>query len=187
MSIIFGLLILLGVLFIGITILGYYLPNHWQIEKAVIVNTDKEFIFPLINTIKNWQDWSVWNSDHKLDIEYSGPMTGVGASKKWDGNQIKGKITITKSVSSNTIEFDIKIENDKFNIKNLIVIEATMPAYSQVAWRAELNIPKNFNPIYRYQAYFLKSYMESSMAESLRGLQAIFERNEEIEELDSLD
>jgi hypothetical protein len=39
-------------------------------------------------------------------------MTGVGASKKWDGNQIKGKITITKSVSSNTIEFDIPVAAD---------------------------------------------------------------------------
>jgi hypothetical protein len=178
MSVIFGLLILLGVLFSAIIILGYFLPDRWQVEKAVIVNASEEDIFPLINSLKNWQEWSAWNSENNIDFEFKGPESGVNATQLWNGNQINGKMKISKSIPFNTIEFNLELEKEKFLVKGIIVLEATMPSYTQVAWRSELNMAKNNNPVFRWQAFFLKNYFDTKMNKSLQNLQALFESSD---------
>jgi hypothetical protein len=179
MSIIFILLTLLGLLFAIIIILGYFLPTAWQVEKAVLVQAEAEDIFPFINILKNWQDWSVWNSDNNMEFEFEGPASGNNAVQIWKGTQINGKLTITKSEPNHLLEFNLELEHGRFVVKGIIVLESTMPSYTQVAWRSALNMPQNFNPIYRYQAFFLRNYFESSMQESLLGLQSLFGSSEE--------
>ncbi len=183
MSIIFGLLILLGVLFLIVVILGFFLPDSWRVDKAILVNAELEDIFPFINSLKSWQDWSVWNNDNGITLEYFGPLTGQGAVQNWKGNQINGKLIITKSEANHLLEYKLELEEGRFVVRGIIVLETTMPSYTQVAWRSELIMPKNFNPVSRYQAYFLKNYFDSSMNESLIGLQSIFGTPEEDSEL----
>lgn len=174
MYIIFGLLILLGVLFVILIIFGFFLPTAWRVEKAVLVHAEADEIFPFINTLKNWQEWSVWNADNDMEISHEGPSSGQGAIQHWKSGQIKGKLSITKSENNRLLEYRLELENGRFVINGILVLETTMPNYTQVAWRSELNMPQNLNPINRYQAYFLRNYFDSSMQESLLGLQNFF-------------
>jgi hypothetical protein len=181
MSIIFILLILLGVLFLVVLVLGFLLPNSWRVDREILIQAEAESIFPLINSPKNWQEWSVWNIDNGMKISLSGPSTAKDASMSWKGNQINGKMTVTKSENNRTVELLMDLENGRFLVNCTIVIDGSVPNFSQVAWRSELNMSKNYNPVSRYQAYFLKNYFDTSMSESLNGLKALFP-DEEISE-----
>lgn len=173
MTVIFGLLILFGVLGIILVVLGNFLPTAWTVEKAVLVQATSEEIFPFINTLENWQEWTIWNAENKIEFAHEGPPSGVGATQYWSG-QIKAELVITKSENPKILEYRLELEDAKFIVKGMIVLDATMPQHTQVAWRSTLSVDKRFNPIYRYQAYFLRNYFETAMAESLIGLQTMF-------------
>lgn len=184
MSIIFALLILLGVLFLIVVILGFLLPDSWQVEKAVLVHAEKEDIFPYLNSLKSWQEWSVWNSDNGMKFSYSGPESGAGAVQIWKGSQINGKLMITSTEDNHILNLKLVLEKGRFTLEGIIVLESTMPSYTQVAWRLGLSMPKNYNPVSRYQAYFLKNYFDTGINESLLGLQSLFSVEERQEEDD---
>ena len=184
MSIIFILLILLGVLFLVVLVMGFLLPNSWRVDREILLHGEAENIFPYINNPKNWQEWSVWNNDNGMKFNFSGPSSGKDATMSWKGNQINGKMTIIKSVSNQSAEFQMSLENGRFVVNCTIVIDGSVPEYSQVAWRSELNMSKNYNPVSRYQAYFLKNYFDTSMTESLNGLKTIFPDEEPSDEME---
>ena len=174
MSIIFILLILLGVLFLVVLVMGFLLPNAWRVDREILLQGEAEDIFPLVNIPKNWQEWSLWNIENGMKFSLSGPTAGKDAAMNWKGNQINGKMTVTKSENNKTVELLIDLENGRFKVNSIIVIDGSVPNFSQVAWRSELNMSKNYNPVSRYQAYFLKNYFDTSMSESLNGLKALF-------------
>ena len=174
MSIIFILLILLGVLFLVVLVMGFLLPNAWRVDREILLQGEAEDIFPFVNIPKNWQEWSVWNIENGMKFSLSGPTAGKDSAMSWKGNQINGKMTVTKSENNKTVELLIDLENGRFKVSSIIVIDGSVPNFSQVAWRSELNMSKNYNPVSRYQAYFLKNYFDTSMSESLNGLKALF-------------
>jgi len=164
----------LGVLFLVVLVMGFLLPKAWRVDREILIHREAESIFPLISNPKNWQEWSVWNTENGMKFSFSGAASGKDASMSWKGNQINGKMTILKTVNSNNIELLMDLENGRFLVKCTIVVDGSVPNFSQVAWRSELNMVKNYNPVYRYQAYFLKKYFDTSMSESLNGLKSIF-------------
>ena len=154
--------------------MGFLLPNAWRVDREILLQGEAEDIFPLVNIPKNWQEWSVWNIGNGMKFSLSGPTAGKDAAMSWKGNQINGKMTVTKSENNKTVELLIDLENGRFKVNTIIVIDGSVPNFSQVAWRSELNMSKNYNPVSRYQAYFLKNYFDTSMSESLNGLKALF-------------
>jgi len=173
MSVIFGLLILLGVFAIILVVLGNFLPTTWMVEKAVLVQANAEEIFPFIETLDNWQEWSVWTEDNGIDFKNEGVVSGVGSIQTWKG-QLEAKLMVTKCEVPNLLEFRLELEGAKFIVLGTIALDTSMPDHTQVAWRSTLSVDKSFNPIYRYQSYFLRNYFETTMSESLIGLQQLF-------------
>ena len=123
--------------------------------------------------LDNWQEWSVWTSENGIDFRKEGDATGLGAVQHWKG-QLQAKLTVTKSETPHLLEYRLELEDGKFLVSGTIVLDTSMPQHTQVAWRSTLSVDKSFNPIYRYQSYFLRNYFETTMAESLIGLQALF-------------
>lgn len=179
MSIVFGLLFLVGVLFIILVVLGYFLPTSFTIDEAVLVNGEADEIFPFINVLENWQEWTVWNEENGVDSDYEGPASGPGAIQSWQSSQIQGRLEVKQVQIPTIIEFLLSLEQSKFLVKGTLVLDATMPLVTQIAWRSELSVQKAFNPVHRYQAYFLRNYIESSMQISLKNLASLFEVEED--------
>jgi hypothetical protein len=178
MSIVFGLLILIGVLFIILVVLGYFLPTNYTMDEAVLLNAEADEIFPLLNVLENWQDWTVWNEANGLELTYDGPVSGPGAILNWEGTQIQGKLQVERIQIPTSIEFLLSLDQAKFLVQGTIVLDATMPLVTQIAWRSELSVQQAINPVHRYQAYFLRNYIASSMQESLKNLSNLFTKQD---------
>src|SRR3970282_2878763 len=40
--------------------IGYLLPGAWQVERSVVIRAPAAAIFPHLNSLKQWRDWTGW-------------------------------------------------------------------------------------------------------------------------------
>jgi len=178
MSTIFILLILLGLFLLTVVLAGLFLPNTWVVEKAELIHATPPDLFPLINSLKEWQNWTVWspdNQDSNLTLGYQGNEKGVGAVQLWKSNKINGQLTITQSDALKEIQYQFNINEGNLTLLGTIVLAAADANYTQIAWRCQLKQLEDNNPIRRYQAFFLKNYFDTTIEGSIAALQSIFD------------
>lgn len=101
--------ILVGVLtlLVVLVIIVAMQPATYRVERSAELQTPPASAFMLVSDFRNFDMWSPWNElDPNMKKTYSDPSYGVGASYAWDGNdQVgRGKMTVTKFVSSSTYE-----------------------------------------------------------------------------------
>lgn len=90
-----------------VLLIGTMMPRGFETSSSVVIKAPPEVIFPQINNIKMWANWSMWN-EHDipgLKVEYSGPDSGVGAVQKWTEKRGEGKLWITESLENEVVNF----------------------------------------------------------------------------------
>lgn len=104
------ILIVLVALIALVLIFATTRPDHFRVERSVVVAAPVERIFPLIDTLQNWRTWSPWErKDPAMQRTYTGSASGVGASYAWKGNKEvgEGHMEIVESVSPSTVRFKL--------------------------------------------------------------------------------
>lgn len=179
MSTLFFLLILLGIFSFAVLFAGLFLPTAWTVEKAELIRTTPENLFPLINSLESWAHWSAWSSENKgseFEFEYKdNQKEGLGATQVWKSTRVNGILTITQSELNKEIHYQLDIKEGNLSLIGTIVLAVADLDYTQIAWRCQLKKLNDKNPIRRYQAYFLKNYFDTTIEDSIFSLQSIFE------------
>ncbi len=71
-------------------------PDEFRVSRSITIASPVDTIFPLINSQKQWQQWSPWaKMDPHAIFTYEGPDEGVGAEVRWKGNKNVGAGTST--------------------------------------------------------------------------------------------
>ncbi len=86
-------------------------PTHFRYARSAEIKAPAQIVFPLINDIHTWRQWSPWEKiDPNMKREYSGKYAGVGASYAWSGNDEvgKGHMTITESKPPSRVGIEIE-------------------------------------------------------------------------------
>ena len=94
--------------FVGLVLLiGSLLPRSFETATYIVIDAPPEQVFPHINQIRMWSNWSMWNEHdiRDLKVEYSGAEAGVGAVQKWSEPRGEGKLWITESLPNREIQF----------------------------------------------------------------------------------
>lgn len=66
-------------------------PDTFRYARTTTINARPEAIFPLINNYNNWPQWSPYeHRDPNMKRTFEGPIAGVGAIYKWNGNKNVG-------------------------------------------------------------------------------------------------
>ena len=67
-------------------------PDSFRVERSAAMNVPPEKIFPYIEGLKRWTEWSPYEGrDPAMKRAYSGAESGKGAVYEWDGNDDVGK------------------------------------------------------------------------------------------------
>lgn len=85
-------------------------PDHFRVERHIIIQAPPETVFALIDTLRYWQDWSPWErKDPAMTRTLSGPESGVGAAYAWKGNSEvgEGRMVIVESVPHTRIRLKL--------------------------------------------------------------------------------
>jgi hypothetical protein len=84
MRLIRNILIGLVVVIAAAAAVGMLLPRHVIVEREVLVEATPEAVFPHINSLQAFSEWSPWSGlDPDMQVAYSGPDTGVGNVMEW--------------------------------------------------------------------------------------------------------
>lgn len=88
-----------------------FLPQVGTITRSAVITATPEAIYPHINSLKKWNDWSPWAKlDPAAKNSFDGPDEGPGAAFTWDGNNEvgSGKMTVLESDPNSRVK--IKLE-----------------------------------------------------------------------------
>lgn len=97
-----------------ITIVGFslFLPKTATVERSVIINADVQRVFQQLNDLQQQSSWSPWvMRDRDMQVQYSGPQEGVGASMSWHSDVPEvgsGEQTIVESEPNKLVQSDIE-------------------------------------------------------------------------------
>lgn len=86
-------------------------PNEFRVARSILIAAPEETIFPRINTLREWENWSPWTAlDPQAQITYEGPPSGVDATMRWAGNRKmgEGSLTIIHSQPYETMRYRLE-------------------------------------------------------------------------------
>lgn len=101
-------------------------PDSFRVERTATMNAPAEKIFPYIDGLKRWTEWSPYEGrDPAMKRTYGGAESGKGAVYEWDGNDNvgKGRMEIVDSTPPHrvVIKLDFLKPFEGHNMAELIV------------------------------------------------------------------
>ena len=125
-----------------VLLIGSLMPRAFTTSSSTVIEAGPEVIFPQLKTIKAWSNWSMWNeqSIRGLEVNYSGPESGVGAIQTWTEPRGEGKLWITECLENELVEFRSVFDNFpemQSSIKLTAVENGT-----RVEWKSDGSLPK---------------------------------------------
>ncbi|MGB0838806.1 MAG: SRPBCC family protein [Chitinophagales bacterium] len=166
----------LSVVFSILLIIGFLLPSQFEISRTVHMKTSPEKVYNYLNDLRTWESWTVWNKrkDPSLTISYSANTIGVGASQKWQGEQIgDGELTLTESVPVEGVWFDLLLQKKTFVSKGSVTYQMIGEHELAVTWKMTGDLGDN--PILRYLGLGLNRMVGKDFEENLNNLKQVVE------------
>ena len=161
-----GLLLLL-------LIISFFLPSAWSVERSIIINADADIIFPYIDNLRRWPEWTVWYKDSEnLVVTYEGPEEGIGAISRWKDKNHDGLMKIVESQPNELVAYDLRFDKNASPMHGSIMLNSTIET-TEIVWTATGDV--GINPISKYFALMLNSWMGEDFERSLAKLKAILE------------
>ncbi len=99
------------VIIVGLVVIINVQPNEFKVTRSLAISAPASAIFVHVNNLHNWNGWSPWSKmDPNSKATYQGPVEGVGAGFKWEGNDKVGVgiMTITESRPNEYVEFHLE-------------------------------------------------------------------------------
>ena len=167
---ILGLVVLVGIL----AAVAVGLPAHVTVTRAVVINAPESVVFPYLNNLHHFADWSPWAvRDPQLTMSYSGPEAGKGAQVQWTSKAPSvgsGNMEITGSDPNRHIDLIVNFNGldgtSSFEI-------APSGSGSKVTWA--FGYDSGSSPLKRWKALMLDSFIG---AEYRTGLDRLKEKIE---------
>lgn len=132
------------VIVIGLCIVAAMKPDHFRVERSVVIHAPAERIFPLMNDLREFTRWSPYEGrDPAMQKTFSAVTAGRGASYTWDGNNQVGagrmEITDSRALQQIVVQLDFARPMPGHNI----VVFSLTPAASgtTASWSMEGPLP----------------------------------------------
>jgi hypothetical protein len=163
--------LLLGVVAVVLvlTATAYALPRYVTVRHTAQILAPPEVVFPILSTPSEWPMWSPWTArDPAMEIAFSGPPTGVGATWSWkSASEGDGSMTFTLSIPSVKAAYDLSIVGMGPPGKGDFLI-APNAAGCVVAWTMTSDMGNS--PIGRWMGLLLPGWLRRDFAEGLSRL-----------------
>jgi hypothetical protein len=139
------------------------------------INNSAAGIYPYLNAINRWPEWTIINKSKDATILYSfsGPERGIGGTITFDGEKLgNGKIIITDSEQDHSLNFEVKLNEEKVTIHGIILLEPHSSG-TDVSITMEGNV--GFHLVNRYIILMMDQVIGPILEETLQNLQSLSE------------
>ena len=89
------------------------LPRDYEIQTSIDIDAPVAKVFPHVNQLDRWQDWSPWSPKTipDLEIEYSEQKSGKGAVQSWKDPRGEGKLWIVSADVNKQVDYKMRFAN----------------------------------------------------------------------------
>ncbi len=120
-------------------ILALFVKKKYSVEREIVINKPKYFVFDYLKRLKNQDNFSKWATmDPNMKKEYRGTDGTVGFVSSWDSNDKnvgKGEQEIKKIMEGRRIDFEIRFIKPFAGVANAyMTIESTTNNATIVNW-----------------------------------------------------
>lgn len=163
-----GILGFFAILFI----VSLFFPRKYLIKKSITIDKSVNETFDYLNNIKNWNDWSPWNTDldSTLTFFYSKKDTGTGAVQYFRGNQIgMGSFKITNSQTNSVLAYTFNLHFNEANfISGATFYFEPTGNNTLLSWIDSGDV--GYNPLHRFMLPAKIKSTEAAFAEGLNNI-----------------
>jgi uncharacterized membrane protein len=163
--------------FVVLCTIGLVLPSYFKIEKTIEVDTSTDQIFPYINSLYKWKQWTAINpnTDITMEVEHHGSKTGIGSILIYEGERVgQGEIQIFDNEENSKVDFKL-IMNKRIESTGHIYLKPIGLNKSEVTIVLEGDV--GFHLANRYIILTLDQVVGRLFKESLLRLKAVTEKN----------
>ena len=145
--------------------IGLLLPSAWHAERSVVIRAPMPAIFPYLNSLRQWREWTVWYQKYPdSQTEYSGPEAGVGATSRWSGEDGRSVVKIMQSERYRLVVYTSLLNGGAYRADGALMLAPEGEA-TRVTWRAAGEVGRD--PVNRYLAQWLGFRIGGEFADSL--------------------
>lgn len=123
-------------------VVGFFLPTHWRVQRAIVVDAPRAVIHRCVNDLRQWHRWGGWShdADPTVELSYAGPATGAGAIHRWHGDRAgAGDIQITRSDPQRGVWIKQTRRNERRS-RGSLQYESVAAGGTRVTWQDEGDI-----------------------------------------------
>ena len=164
------ILVVVGAIILALVVVSQLLPSTYHVDRSIVIAAKPEVIFPWLNNLKKWPEWSAWTAakDPTLVYAYEGPEEGVGAISKWDAKKLgEGSMKLIESDLATGLKFDLSFEHGKYLSTGAFTFESA-DAGTKVTWGMDGNVSRN--PLDRFFSLFMDKFIGPDFEEGLASL-----------------
>ena len=144
-------------------LVSFLLPCDVKVARSIEIDAPAAEVFAKVNGLKAGSDWSPCLSrDPKVNLQYSGPDTGVGAKLEWTSEHPQvgiGKQQIVESIESQNVVTALDFGGQGTTSRALILVEAD--GKITITWDLEADM--GISPIGRYMGLMMDKWVEPTM------------------------
>jgi uncharacterized protein YndB with AHSA1/START domain len=150
---------------------GALLSPKFTVSRKVSIAAPPDRVYALVADPRGWAQWSVWNQrDPKMQIEYSGPPSGAGASWSWTSKtEGDGSMTFTAAEPGQRVAFDLYFPDFGTTSRGELTFAAEDEG-TRVTWT--MNGDMGDNPLLHWFALFADGMVGKDFESGLAGLKA---------------
>lgn len=150
------------------------LPSHVTVSRSVVINAPESAIFPYLNNLRAFGEWSPWSArDPQLAFSYGGPASGQGAQVAWKSTKPSigtGSMAISESEPLHHVGLNVNYDGLEGTSSYDI---GPAGSGSKVTW--SFVYQSGSSPLKRWKALMLDGFVG---AEYLTGLKRLKEKIE---------
>lgn len=154
---------------------GLLLSPKFSVTRTVKIQAPAEQVYALVANPRHWKLWSVWNQrDPAMQIEYSGPESGVGAAWAWkSASEGDGKMSFTAAEPSQLLAYDLYFPDFGTTSKGELRMKPSGQG-TEVVWSMDGDM--GANPLFRWLALFSDRMVGPDFEAGLAGLKTLAEK-----------
>lgn len=132
-----------------VIVLGLAAPGTFVVEKEIVVNKPKDFVFSELKQMKKHQTWNPWSKkDPHIKNTYRGEDGTVGFVAAWEGNDDVGvgEEEIKRIVEGERIDIELRFKKPMEDTSQAyLVTEAVSPQETRIKWgmTGKMSFPGN--------------------------------------------
>jgi effector-binding domain-containing protein len=155
---------------------AYFLPRKIHVERSLSYNAPQKTVFDQINSLKIWEKWSPWILiDTTLQLSFSGPESGAGASYRWLSNNKNvgsGTVSLISSFPYDSLLLIMDFGEKGKSLSKFIFIRENKS--TKVTWSLESDL--GLNPFSRWFGLFSDRLIGPDLEQGLFHLEDLIEK-----------